>query len=54
MLASLPSELFNVHQPPSSVLLYEDLKVATRNFHRKNKIGDGVFGAMYKARAVLC
>jgi hypothetical protein len=54
MLASLPSELFNAHQPPSSVLLYEDLKVATRNFHCKNKIGDGVFGAMYKARAVLC
>jgi len=42
------TELFNAHQPPSSVLLYEDLKVATRNFHRKNKIGDGVFGAMYK------
>lgn len=39
-------ELQNPH--PSVIIDYEDVKVASRNFHRSNKIGEGAFGAVYK------
>lgn len=44
----LCEELQNPH--PSVIIDYEDVKVATRNFHRSNKIGEGAFGAVYKVR----
>ncbi|CAK9220875.1 unnamed protein product [Sphagnum jensenii] len=43
------ADLFDLHQQQMScVILYEELKTATRNFHPRNKIGEGAFGAMYK------
>ena len=44
----LCEELQNPH--PSVIIDYEDVKAATRNFHRSNKIGEGAFGAVYKVR----
>lgn len=38
----------------SCVILYEELKTATRNFHPRNKIGEGAFGAMYKVKNHTC
>jgi hypothetical protein len=36
-------------QPPPCVLIsYEELKAATKNFHHGNKIGEGIFGTVYK------
>jgi len=29
---------------------YSDLKVATKNFSEKNKLGEGGFGAVYKVK----
>ncbi len=36
-------------QPPPCVLIsYEELRAATKNFHHGNKIGEGIFGTVYK------
>ncbi|KAH8934977.1 hypothetical protein BDL97_17G007800 [Sphagnum fallax] len=48
------SEMFDLNchqqqQPPPCVLIsYEELKAATKNFHHGNKIGEGIFGTVYK------
>ncbi len=39
-------------QPPPCVLIsYEELKAVTKNFHHGNKIGEGIFGTVYKVHS---
>eukprot|EP01018_Ginkgo_biloba_P031197 Gb_23804 [translate_table: standard] len=33
-----------------NVYSYRELKLATKNFHQDNKIGEGGFGVVYKER----
>ncbi len=56
MLLFVAPEIFDLNchqqqqqQPPPCVLIsYEELKAATKNFHHGNKIGEGIFGTVYK------
>lgn len=49
------TEIFSLSrkQYASCFIMYEEIKYATRNFNRGNRIGEGAYGAVYKVNSLL-